>query len=182
MQKPPPLLDPRHDKVRALLRLFGPPITLVGLVMTAIGLISFFSAFGTFQPPRYFWAALVGLPLIGIGLGISQVAYVGEIFRYFSGEVTPVARDTFNTMAEGTRPGVETMAHAVGRGITSAMREDRLSEASAISCDRCGSWNPTGARFCNQCGAGIENATCPACGTSLTPAARFCNQCGKPVG
>jgi Double zinc ribbon len=182
MQKVPPVTDSHHDKVQALLRLVGPLMAVLGVVLTAIGLISFFSAFGTFQPPRYFWAAIVGLPLIGVGLGLARLGYLGEIFRYGSEEVTPVASDTFNTMAEGTRRGVETMAQAVGRGMTSAMRGDRSSGPGTVPCGRCDAFNPAGSKFCNQCGAALENPTCPGCGASLTPTARFCNYCGKPVG
>jgi len=181
MREFPPVIDSRHGKIRGLLRLSGLLVAVLGVVLTAIGLISFFSSFGTFQPPRYFWAAIVGLPLIGVGLGLSRLGYLGEIFRYVSGEVTPVARDTFNTMAEGTRPGVETMAQAVGHGLTSAMSGDRGPEPGTIACGRCDASNSAGARFCDQCGAALESQTCPGCGASLAPTARFCNQCGKPV-
>ena len=140
-----PEIDPHHHKSRILLRLFGPLVVILGVVLTVIGLISFFSSFGTFQPPRYFWATIVGLPLIGIGLAISRFGYLGEIFRYVSREVTPVARDTFNTMAEGTRPGVETMAHAMGRGLTTAMNGDNLAGSGAIPCGRCHASNPADA-------------------------------------
>ncbi len=182
MQKFPSVIDSRHGKVRAILRLLGPLVVVLGVVLTAIGLISFFSAFGTFQPPRYFWAAILGLPLIGVGLGLSRLGYLGDIFRYVSGEVTPVARDTFNTMAGGTRQGVETIAHAVGRGLRSAMRGGSPSEPRTVLCIHCETSNPADARFCNQCGAGLQDQTCPGCGASLTPTARYCNHCGKPVG
>ncbi len=134
MQKLPPIIDSHHDKVRAGLRLFGLPVVVLGVVLTAIGLISFFSAFGTFQPPKYFWAAIIGLPMIGVGLALTRLAYLGESFRYLSEELTPVARDTFNTMAEGTRGGVETVAHAMGRGMSSGIRGDGLSDPGTVPC------------------------------------------------
>ena len=157
-------------------------MVVFGLVLTAIGLISFFSAFGTFQPPRYFWAAILGLPMIGIGVALTRLGYLGEIFRYLSGEVAPVARDTFNTMAEGTRQGVETMAHAVGRGLSTVMNEGAPPEPETVLCHRCDASNTGDSKFCNQCGAELENPSCPGCGARLTSTARFCNQCGKPVG
>src|SRR5262245_42110027 len=98
MHEAPREIDPRHQETRAVMRLLGPSVLGLGVVFTAVGMISFFSAFGTFQSPRYFWAAFVGLPLIAIGLHITQLGYLGAIFRYFSGEMAPVAKDSINTM------------------------------------------------------------------------------------
>ena len=49
MSKP---IDPQHDDIRSLLRFVGPSVVFVGLIFTLIGIGSFFSSFGTFQPPR----------------------------------------------------------------------------------------------------------------------------------
>jgi len=49
-----------------------------------------------------------------------------------------------------------------------------------VQCTVCGHENPTGAQFCNGCGAGVS-ARCAACGGSNPAAARFCNQCGAPL-
>ena len=182
MVKPPSPIDPRHQQIQGALRVFGPVVLGLGVIFAAIGLISFFSAFGTFQPPRYFWAVFVGFPLIAIGAGMTRLGYLGAAFRYFSGEVTPVARDTFNAMAEGTHSGVETVAQALGRGLSSGMRGNILPEPAIIRCRRCEAPNPPHARFCNQCGTELQGATCTACGAAMAQGARFCNQCGKPVG
>jgi ribosomal protein L40E len=181
MVKSPPPIDPRHERSQALLRFLGPLVLGLGVVLTAIGLISFFASFRTFEPPRYFWAALIGLPLIGIGAAITRLGYLGAFFRYFSGEVTPVARDTFNTMAEGTQSGVETVARALGRGLSSGMGGNILPEPGTILCRRCEAPNPSHARFCNQCGTALQGSTCTECGAAMVPGAQFCNQCGKPV-
>jgi ribosomal protein L40E len=169
MPKLPPMSDPRHDKVRGSLRLFGP-------------VVSFFSAFGTLQPPRYFWAVMVGLPLIGVGLAMSQIGYFRDVARYYLKEGEPVVRETYNTMADVTNQAVETMAQAVGRGLSSGMGAGSLSQSRTILCHRCDAANPADAKFCNQCGAALEHPTCLACGAGLSPTARFCNQCGNPVG
>jgi ribosomal protein L40E len=182
MLKLPPMSDPAHDKVRGALRLFGPTVVVAGIVMTAVGLVSFFSAFGTFQPPRYFWAAMVGLPLIGVGLAMSQIGYVRDFARYFLKEGAPVVRETYNTMADATNQAVETMAQAVGRGLSSGMGSGVPSGSGTIPCHRCDAPNPPAAKFCNQCGAALAHTACPECGARLAPTARFCNQCGKPVG
>src|SRR5688572_9601279 len=76
-------IDPAHQKIRTVLRVVGPAVAALGLVLTAVGIISFFRSFGTFEPPRYFVCAIVGIPLLGVGLSITQVGYVGSIGRYF---------------------------------------------------------------------------------------------------
>jgi ribosomal protein L40E len=151
-----------------------------------------FGDFDHFGPPRYFWCLFVGIPLIAIGGILTKLGYLGAISRYLSGEVSPVARDTFNNMAHGTRGGVETLANAIGRGFVAANRDDfsdesRFSSTDVIHCPDCDAFNPPEARFCNQCGQTLDPpapeamSPCPQCGADLTAGARFCNQCGQPV-
>ena len=175
-------IDLHHQRTQSVLRLVGPVVLVTGVICTAIGLISFFSSFGTFQPPRYFWAAMIGLPLIGIGLGITRLGYLGAYFRYFSGEVTPVATDTFNTMSEGARHGLETIAHAAGRGFSAGMGTNLPPGEQAVVCARCEAPNPVNAKFCNQCGTALKGITCSDCGAAVDAGSRFCNQCGKAIG
>ncbi len=47
-------------------------------------------------------------------------------------------------------------------------------------CDRCGTDNRAGRRFCRSCGAGLT-ASCPACGTPAEPGDSFCGVCGGPL-
>src|SRR5690606_22556282 len=102
--------------MRDILRIVGPLIVLVGLAFTAVGMISFFSAFGGFGTPRYFWCAIVGFPLIGVGWKICVFAYMGAVSRYMANEVTPVGKDVANYMAKGTRGAVREVAAAVSEG------------------------------------------------------------------
>jgi hypothetical protein len=173
--KDEPLIDPGHRKIQGVLRTFGPFLVVLGLILSAIGLFSFFSSFGTFEFPRYFWCVLVGFPLMGVGLSLSRVGYLGEILRYMSREVAPVSKETFNDLAEGTRPGVETIARAVGEGLRAGRREE------AKTCPRCQSANDPSARFCNQCGSPLGESLCPGCGHPSAPGARFCGQCGRSL-
>ena len=50
-----------------------------------------------------------------------------------------------------------------------------------MSCPKCGTENPEGAKFCLHCGARLSLA-CPQCTTELPPEARFCTECGTQVG
>ena len=49
-----------------------------------------------------------------------------------------------------------------------------------VKCSRCQAENPSGTRFCGQCGASLA-AVCPSCGTSSSPDNKFCGQCGTPL-
>lgn len=49
-----------------------------------------------------------------------------------------------------------------------------------MRCISCGSDNPQGAKFCNQCGETLTR-TCPSCGQIVRSAANFCDQCGTPL-
>jgi class 3 adenylate cyclase/tetratricopeptide (TPR) repeat protein len=46
-----------------------------------------------------------------------------------------------------------------------------------MKCPRCQHENPSGVKFCGECGARLE-LSCPSCRASNTPANKFCNECG----
>src|SRR5690349_2648444 len=46
-----------------------------------------------------------------------------------------------------------------------------------MRCRACQFDNPTGMRFCGQCGAPLATA-CPKCGAEMPAGFRFCGQCG----
>ena len=49
-------------------------------------------------------------------------------------------------------------------------------------CPACGAELAAGSRFCNLCGAKLEEKpVCKGCGAPLSPGSRFCPQCGKAV-
>jgi len=116
------LASPKHESVRRFLRVVGPLTAVTGLVFLTVGVVSFFSAFGAFEPPRYFWCAFVGIPLLGVGLMLTKVGYLGDIYRYFAAETTPVATDAFNEMAEGAQPGMRTTARSITEGVVEGLK------------------------------------------------------------
>ena len=149
--------DPKHQAIRSSLRVVGPIVFLLGLVLAIAGFASFFQAFGSFDtqnmgPPRYFWCVFVGFPLIWLGATLSIPAYMGAASRYMAKEMAPVQRDTFNTMAEGTSDGIRTVAQAIGEGFAAAGQHDK---SPANHCTSCGSAHPESARFCPGCGKAI---------------------------
>ena len=123
------LESPRHSTVRTLLRIAGPIFVLVGLIFMAVGVISFFSAFGTFQPPRQFWCCFVGLPILAAGGMMCQFGYLGAVARYVASESAPVAKDTVNYMAEETKGAVKTVAKSIAEGVEEAQQEKKKNES-----------------------------------------------------
>lgn len=49
-----------------------------------------------------------------------------------------------------------------------------------MNCPTCQTANPTGAKFCLNCGTALP-AACTNCGTALPAGAKFCFNCGQPV-
>ena len=47
-------------------------------------------------------------------------------------------------------------------------------------CPTCGADNPSGAKFCNECGASLAQV-CASCGTSNASGAKFCSECGATL-
>jgi hypothetical protein len=170
------LEDPQHDDVRSLLRVLGPAIAAVGLIFMVIGFGSFFASFGSFGPPRLFWCAFVGMPLLALGSTISKFAYMGAVARYVASEAAPVAKDATNYMVEGTKDSIRDVATAIGEGIAAA------KSPHATRCQKCGTDNDESANYCRECGAPLtKTKRCEKCGQSIDADARFCDHCGVAV-
>jgi uncharacterized membrane protein len=109
--------SPQHQAIRGFFRVAGPITALVGLFLIIVAMVSFFSSMGSFEPPRYFWCAFVGMPLLFVGIVMTKAGYLGAIYRYFAAEATPVATDAFNDMAEGAQPGLRAAARSITEGV-----------------------------------------------------------------
>jgi RNA polymerase subunit RPABC4/transcription elongation factor Spt4 len=173
-------LDPGHNKLRDFFRVAGPLVALAGLIFMAVGLVSFFSAFGSFEPPRYFWCAFVGVPLLGVGMVLCKLGYMGKVIRYVAGEVAPVGKDTINYMAEGTKEGIKTMAQAIGEGLGAA---GAAGAEAKVRCHKCNDLVEEDAKFCGQCGTTLgKTKACPSCQELNDPDAKFCDNCSHRFG
>lgn len=175
-------IDPGHSSTQNVLRTVGPLAALLGLALAAVGFVDFFRAFGGGGPPRYFWCAFLGLPLLGVGLMLTKLGYLGRFMRYMAQEAAPPARDTFNYMAQGTQEGIKTVAGAIGQGLKEG--GSGLGDApTETRCPKCNTPHAASARFCDQCGQAIEKAKpCPQCHERNNPDAKFCDNCGFKYG
>lgn len=114
---------PHQNRVRTILRRGGLSLVAVGLLLTIVGALSFFMAFGGSEFPRFFWCVFVGMPLLFIGTVMCMLGYIGAVQRYFFGESAPVAKDAVNYMGTNTQPGVRAVASAVAAGVLDAQSE-----------------------------------------------------------
>ena len=170
-------LDPGHEGTRNILRTVGPILGVIGLLLMIVAFVDFFRAFGGHGEPEYFWCFFLGGPLLFVGIALTSHGYMGRVMRYHAGEVAPVAKDTFNYMAEGTSEGVRTMASALGQGL----REGGLAGGAGtmVRCHKCNALVPDDAKFCNECGSALgKTKPCPGCRELNDPDARFCDNCG----
>ncbi len=116
---------------------------------------------------------------------VTYIRLTGDFGRYAAGELALGAGQGLAHGGQGGDGGF--LGAALG---LSAIQQNvapagpAVSEPSGAACARCHSANPTGARFCMQCGAELGNAQqrhCTDCGTELTPGAKYCIVCGAPA-
>lgn len=171
-------IDPKHSETRAWLRFFGPLLLGLGALFAIIGIGNFFWAFNSFEPPRYFWCAFIGLPLMGIGAAVCKFAYFGAVTRYMANEVAPVGKDVVNYMADGTKGAFRDLAGAIGEGF----RHGSDQTVRVVRCHKCNADNELPANFCKGCGAALtKTKPCGACQELNDADSRFCDNCGKPM-
>ena len=74
--------------------------------------------------------------------------------------------------AEEERKRAEEAAAAERRRAELAAREER-------TCPKCGSENPEGTKFCQECGTRLgQKNVCTSCGTANALGVKFCQECG----
>jgi membrane protease subunit (stomatin/prohibitin family) len=75
------------------------------------------------------------------------------------------------------------MAGAITEAMKGAKEEQPAAAAATVSCPNCGTANPAGAKFCNNCGTKLGDTTinCPNCGHENPAGSKFCNNCGTKL-
>ncbi len=111
---------PAQSSIRTGLRVAGPIILLLGLVLTITAFAGFFTGH-----LNLFWLGFIGLPVIFVGSVMCQFGFMGSIARYVAGENAPVATDTVKYVAEETKGAVETVSKAAAKGVVEGMAEGR---------------------------------------------------------
>jgi Double zinc ribbon len=170
------LEHPRHQTHRTGLRGLGLALVIPGAILTAIGLFSFFGAFGSHSgPPQYFWCVFLGLPMLGLGVNLLRLGYLGSISRYVAGEAAPVVADTVDYVARASAGGLGAAATAIGQGL-------RGEAGAMVACAACQRPQRADANFCDGCGAAmLQPDRCPGCRAENAIGASFCSQCGTAL-
>ncbi len=74
---------------------------------------------------------------------------------------------------------------AMAGAITEAMKgakEEPAAATATVACPNCGTANPAGAKFCNNCGTKLTGTVkCPNCGHENPAGAKFCSNCGTKL-
>src|SRR6202030_1372872 len=55
------------------------------------------------------------------------------------------------------------------------------SRGASMRCSKCGSENPSGRKFCGECGDPFA-VKCPKCGAENTAPFKFCGECDATLG
>ena len=80
---------------------------------------------------------------------------------------------------------------AAKQGLEATQNEAKAAEAAkqqadaARTCPGCGTVNPEGINFCQECGTKLgapAKASCPQCGAENPPGTKFCGSCGARIG
>jgi hypothetical protein len=133
-----------QDTTRTVFRVVGVVLLLLALTFLALGLQSFFAAFGSDDPgfPSRFWMAFVGVLMLAPAGWCLQAGFIGAASRYVAGETTPVLKESAAYLTDGQ--GIL----GVGRTV-----DDGDQAATGPFCSTCGVRNDADARFCDSCGA-----------------------------
>jgi len=165
-----------NSKTRNVLKVVGPITLGIGVICLVIAMVDFFGVFnGDGGFPTLFFLAFIGIPLIGLGAGMTQFAFMGKIARYTAGQMAPVAKDVTNYMLDGTKESITGIVSSVANEIKAP------ANATPVKCPACGEVANPGAVFCDHCGRPLFKV-CAECNTKNDPDAHFCQKCGKPMG
>ena len=181
-------IDPSHSGARSLLRILGPILLITGVLLLIIGGIRMFSPawshdpFDSFEQSARtsfsgFGMVAAGMLCLFCGSVMTIYGFMGRVTRYSAAEIAPVASDTFNCLAQGSKQGIATVAKSIASGIAQGMKEPPVSDTQ---CPQCGAVSESDASFCSQCGHSLET-TCPSCNGNNKASSRFCHNCGKPL-
>ncbi|MCT4687804.1 zinc ribbon domain-containing protein [Vallitalea sp.] len=159
-------IDKNHTSKKNILKVLGPLLLGIGIIFFVVCLVDFFSSFSSIgsmnsfgfgkepHTPTKFWCGFIGIPLMGFGGAMCKFAFMGEVARYSAEEISPVAKDTINYMADGTKDSIREVTKAVKEGLTSYT--DEGSNEKYIICSKCQTKNDYDAKFCNNCGNSLK--------------------------
>lgn len=121
--------------VRLFFQIAGPVVIVVGLALFVTGLRAVWDHFDDYDGPKGSDIArfMGGFLVLGIGLMMTRVGFIGAAARYAAGEMSPVIRDAYQQIAS----------------------QSDTSGRTGPFCSKCGVRQDAGARFCDACGSPV---------------------------
>ena len=98
--------EKKHARTKLILRIAGCCMILAGLALAVTGMISLFSF--EEDAPDLFWMAMIGFPVLVVGIFLLLVSFQRAIASYAKNEAVPVV----NEAAEEIAPAVQAIAGA----------------------------------------------------------------------
>jgi len=133
-----------QPQLRNVFRVAGMLLTCIGLVLIVMGFSALFSTMNadpfaddSFGPPKRFFLAFIGMPVLAVGAWCLQAGFMGAAARYAAGEGAPVLKDSVAYLTDGEG--------LLGVGRT-------VDDADSKFCSSCGKPAGQAARFCESCG------------------------------
>ncbi|HEY0080973.1 MAG TPA: SPFH domain-containing protein [Pyrinomonadaceae bacterium] len=125
--------------------------------------------------------------------GMSALGDMDRYMRYKAAEALPdAARQPGGAAGQGMGLGLgfgygQMMAGAISGQGGGQQQQGGAATAGVAPCPKCGTPNPTGAKFCGNCGAQQQQAhqqatvECPNCKAQTQAGAKFCADCGQSL-
>ena len=124
----------------------------------------------------------------------ASMGAIGDMDKYMKFKAARAMGDAANQPG-GASGAMETgLGLGAGAGLGAAMAgmmsqafqshgsERSAPAAATIKCPNCGTENPVGSKFCNNCGQKMSGSIkCPTCGTENPPGSKFCSNDGTKL-
>lgn len=186
------LIREGHVGTRQTLRIVGPTLLVLGILLGAYGLYwatgmgdtKEMGEDGWFEEGRangtkgmFFIFGGMGTGFLGIVL--TKFGYMGAVARYSASEVAPVGTDTINYVGREAQPGLTAIGSAIGSGMGGMATGRGGGTVTMVRCHKCNDENAADAKFCDECGTALaKTKACTSCGELNDPDAKFCDACG----
>ena len=156
-------LNEKHEQAKKKIKIIAFFCIFIGLVLTIIGFVDFFTSVANNTMPSLFFMLFIGFPLLGIGISLLAFGFRKEIMRYNKNESVPI----INEASDEISPTINNIAKA-------------FKNTSNVTCPFCHEANDKDSKFCKNCGHSLINI-CPNCQNEVDSDAIYCNHCGKKL-
>ena len=154
-------MSEQHEKVKRILRIVGIVLLVAGAGCSVAGFVDIILSFRRMEMSTLFFLVIIGLPFMGLGLGLLLVSFHRELARYAKNETVPV----INEASKEITPAI--------RAVTDAVKGEK-------KCPHCGAVSTEDNAFCPACGKPLTK-TCPHCGSKQDAKNAFCGNCGQKL-